>query len=313
MKKLISVLLILTLLLPCAFAGADFAADGMAGVLDKLDKNSYRTAYESLLEGEILEKGAENNTAKALQRVLKAFGQDVSTDGKAGSGTFKELNKVQNRYGMEPTDYVDAEVFAELLCALLVYQEGEDAEEAVLEAGLPEGEYYYCLARKQASDGRYYRAKCSYEASGWADWADRADSCAQKWPSDGRIWKKSSLIGSGVTFKIKVRNTDSDTANVFKLYNSDDKLVAVLFIGGNGSASTTLKAGRYTIKQGTGTEWYGRKDAFGEDGWYSTLDVNGETSFKLKNGYIYTLTINTDDIDPNSDSVGSSYENWGDF
>ena len=93
MKKLLSFLLILALLLPCAFAGAYYDENDMSAVLDALDKNSYKSCYAALLEGDILEKGASGDNAKALQRVLKAFGEDMSIDGKAGSGTFKKLNK----------------------------------------------------------------------------------------------------------------------------------------------------------------------------------------------------------------------------
>lgn len=308
MKKLISVLLVLAMLLPCAFASADFDANEMDAVLRALDKNSYNAAYAALLDGEVLERGAEGTNAKALQRVLKAFGEDVSTDGKLGSGAFKALNKVQKRYGMEQTDYVDAEVFAELLCALLVHQDGAKAEDYVIAAGMPEDEYLYCLARKQASDGHYYRAKLSYEESGWADWADRADSCEKDWPKDSRIWKSSS-IGSGVTVKFRVKNSDSNTATCFKVYNSDEKLVAVIFIGGNGSAQTGLKPGRYTIKQGNGENWYGRKDAFGEEGWYSTWTFDGgKDTIKFKSGYIYTLTTGV-----SNGNAGGRSETWGNF
>ncbi len=246
--------------------------------------------------------------AKALQRVLKAFGEDISIDGKAGGGTFKLLNKIQERFGMKKTNYVDADVFAELLCALLVYKEGASAEGDVLDAGIPESEYLYFLARKQASDGHHYLAKCSYEASGWADWAERADACKKDFPKDSRIWKSSSA-GSGVTIKFKVKNSDSDVGHCLKIYNSDDKLVTVLFVGGNGSAQASLKPGRYTIKEGYGYEWYGRKDAFGEDGSYHTWTFDyGETSYKLKSGYLYTLTTGVYD-----GNAGSAYENWDNF
>ena len=311
MKKLLSVLLILALLLPCAFASAEYYEDQMRAVLNKLDMNSYTETYDALLDGLVLEKGAQGDEAKALQRVLKAFGEDISADGKAGSGTFKLLNKVQKRYGMEETDYVDAEVFAELLCALLVYKEGVDAEEYVLEAGMQDGHFLYCLGRKQASDGHYYRAKQSFEESGWADWADRADSCRKDWPKDGRVWKSKTYGGSGSILKIKVKNSDSEIARCFKVYNTDNKLVAVLFIGGNGSAETGLKPGRYTIKQGTGYDWYGRKDAFGQDGWYETWTFDyGETEIKFSSGrgWMFTLGGGGD-----GDSFGSDSETWDNF
>lgn len=311
MKKIISLLLVLVLLgsmLPMSLA----AGKGMDDVLDALDKSSYREAYEALLDGETIAKGSEGSSVKALQRLLNALGQEVSKDGKAGSGTIKALNKIQKQYGMEQTETVDAAVFAELLCCALICEKGEDACEAVLNAGFDEGEYFYMLACTQRENKHYYLAKQSFERSGWADWSDRADDCLQEWPSDGRIWKSSSRVGSALTLKIKVKNSDSDTGHVFKIYNSDDELVAVLFVGGNGSAKTGLKAGRYTIKEGVGFDWYGRKDAFGEDGWYSVMTFNGgSTSVKLKGGYEYTLTIGGGV--GSGDSVGSNYEGWDNF
>ena len=309
MKKLLSVLLILAMLLPCAYASADYEETGMRAVLSKLDKNTYVTAYEAFLDGEVMQAGAKGDMAKALQRVLKDLGQDISVDGKAGNGTFKALNKVQKRFGMEETDYVDAQVFSELLCALLVYEQGQNAEDYVLEAGMNESHFLYCLGRKQYSNGHYYLAKQSFEASGWADWDARADACKKDWPKDSRIWKSSSLSGSSVTVKFKVKNSDPDVGHCFKIYNEDDKLVAVLFIGGNGSAQAGLKAGRYTIKEGDGYDWYGRKDAFGEEGWYSVWTFDGgEDSYKFKSGYIYTLTTGV-----SGGNAGSDYETWGDF
>lgn len=309
MKKAISLLLVLVLLLSLAPLSLAMGNEGIDAVLDGLGKASYREAYEALLEGELIEKGSSGDSVKALQRLLNALGQEVSKDGKAGSGTIKAVNKIQAKYGLEETDYVDAAVFADLLCCAYVLDKGEDAQEDVLSAGMDEGLYYYVLGRKYQADKHYYLAENAYVLSGWADWSDRADDCVQKWPSDGRIWKSSSRIGSGLTLKIKVKNSDSDEAHVYKIYNSDNKLVAVLFIGGNGSASTSLKAGRYTIKKGTGTDWYGRKDCFGEAGWYSTLTFDdGETSVKLKAGYEYTITSGVSD-----GNVGSNYEGWGDF
>ena len=308
MKKLISVLLVLALLLPCAFAGAEYSETGMNAVLDRLGEDSYTAAYEALLDGARLEKGASGDHAKALQSVLKAFGESVSVDGKAGSGFFKALNAVQARYGMETTAYVDAEVFAELLCALLVYQEGKDAEDAVLEAGFNEDEYHYCLASKEYSDGRYYRAKTHFEASGWADWAERADKCVKDWPKDGRVWKSNTYGGSGALLKLRVRNSDSNVGHCFKVYNSDNKLVAVLFIGGNGKAETSLKPGTYTIKEGTGYEWYGRKDAFGSAGSYCTMTFDGETTLQFKSGYYWEITTGVYD-----GNGGSYYEDWDNF
>ena len=310
MKKWIAVLLVLALLLPCAFARAEYYEFGMAEVLDRLGEDIYTAAYEALLEGRVLEKGVTGTEAEALQRMLMAFGEEVSTDGKAGSGTFKVLNKVQKRYGMKQTEVVDAEAFSELLCALLVYQQGEDAGDAVLEAGFNGNEYLYCLASREYSDGHYFRAKNHFLKSGWADWEKRAEKCVRDWPEDSCVWNSNSC-GSGSFLKIRVKNSRSEVAHCYKVYNSSDKLVAVLFIGGNGKAETGLEPGTYTIKEGEGYEWYGRKDAFGSEGWYCTIAFDGETTLRFTSGNCCEITSGS--VGGSGSGISSLYEDYDNF
>ena len=317
MKKLITILLVLAMLLPIGEAlaeGIDTSLP-MENVLDALGKKSYRTTYEALLEGEILEKGAEGDVAKGLQKTLAAFGEDITADGKAGGKTFKALNKVQKKFGLEETETLDAEGYAQLLRCLAVYEDVKDAEDLVLAAGTSMDEYYYILARKMEADKKYYSAKKYYEYSEWADWEERAEDCIQDWPSDGRVWKSNSRIGSGSTLILKVENTASYLANVFKVYNSDKKLVAVLFIGGNGTASTSLTPGKYYIKRGIGEEWYGRKECFGNEGFYYTLRFGADRSKRLTFswGDQWTITFNTEDYVPEENQVITDSEGWDDF
>ena len=308
MKKLLAILLIAAMLLPClpVTAVAEEAEWNMDVVLDALGKDAYRTGYEALLEGPVA-KDDTGVAVKALQKVLKAFDQDVSTDGKMGSGTIKALNKVQKKFGLEKTDYIGAEEFARLLVCLLVNNKGTKAEDILREAGVDEGDYLYYLACYQYGKKQYYRAKCNFLESGLYDSYERAMDCEQDWPKDGRIWKSSS-IGSGTKLTVKVENSDSDEAHVFKIYNSDKKLVAVLFVGGNGKASTSLKPGKYIIKIGDGEEWYGRKDTFGREGYYVTFKYNGSKKVQFKSNYEYTLTHGV--YDGNGESEYEDYDNF---
>lgn len=312
MKKLLAILLIAAMLLPClpVVAVAEDAEWDMDVILDAFDKDSYRTAYESLLAdgscADGLSSGDKNATVKTLQKILKAFGQDVSTDGKMDSDTIKALNKVQKKFGLEKTDYVGSEEFARLLVCLLIYNKGTKAEDTLLGAGVGEEEYLYYLACYQVIKKQYYRAKCNFEASGLYDAYERAMDCEQDWPKDGRVWKSSS-IGSGTKLTVKVQNSDSDTARAYKIYNSDKKLVAVLFIGGNGKASTSMKPGKYYIKCGIGDEWYGRKDCFGNEGYYYSLKNGSSKKFNLTAGS-WELTVGG-----GYGNVDQEYEDYDNF
>ena len=289
MKKTISLLLILALLLPCAFASANYEEDAIRDILEQFDNPTYFVAYEAFLKGEVMEKGTSGSPARAVQQILNAFGEKMNVDSKASSSTIKALNKIQTDFGLDVTDRVDLQVYSELLCVLLIYENGEDAMDSVLAAGMSKQQYLYCLARKLVCDEYYYQAKLTYEMSGWKDCQLRAFSCAVSWPKHGRVWRDSELVSEKVLFKIKVTNSDDDVARCFKIYNLSQQLVAVLFIGGNGSAQTGLLPGTYTIKMGTGSDWYGAMDTFGEEGSYCVLDY---TSFDI--GYIYTWDLDMD-------------------
>ena len=98
-----------------------------------------------------------------------------------------------------------------------------------------------------------------------------------------------------------------------KIYTTDDVLARTLFIGGTGKATTSLPAGTYILKDGTGREWYGEAEAFGPDGDYEIMTFDGEQEIELKRNYTSTITVNVQDSDPDADSVGSDWESWGDF
>ncbi len=289
-------------------------------VLNHLNNTVYRETYAVLSGGETVSKGAYGGAAKGVQQTLIDFGQKLDADGQAGEMTFNALHTVQDAFGLERTDKVDGKLYEELLLRLLVFKEMSKDEEEVrtILCDLPEEpiDYDACtymMAGAAYLEGRYYRARELFESSCWGNSEERAEACAQPWPSNGQLWRDSSQ-GSGTQLTITV-NGKQDVATHIKIYTKAGRLAAMLFIGGSGSASVWLSAGTYVIKDGTGRDWYGTEDSFGYYGDYEimTFDDYGTKEVNLNAGYTYTLTINVQEATPGSTGVGSVYDDYEDF
>ena len=291
-------------------------------VLNQLDNADYRETYEALTDGETVSMGGWGTTAKGLQQTLIDFGQKLSADGQAGGKTFDALHAVQDAFGLERTDKVDSEAYSQLLLRLLVLREMEEAEYGYEVTdklcdlpGKPidYDECSYMMACADYLNGNYYKARERFESCYWGDSEERAEKCVQPWPSTGQLWKDNSL-GAGTQLTVKV-NGEPDVGMHVKIYTESGKLAAMLFIGGSGSASTWLPGGTYTIKDGTGRDWYGQEDSFGYYGDYEvmTFDDYGTTDVELKAGYSYTITINVQNASPDASNVGSMYDDYEDF
>ena len=299
---------------------AETAQNWTESVLSQLDSSVYRETYNALSEGKTISTGAYGTAAKGLQQTLIDFGQKLSADGQAGEKTFEALHTVQDAFGLDRTDTIDADGYSQLLLRLLVFKEMEEDEYSVTDkiSSLP-GEpidYDECTYMMACADylrGKYYKAKDRFEYCYWGDAEERAEKCVQPWPSTGQIWKDSSM-GAGTQLTITV-NGEPDVGMHVKIYQQDGKLVSMLFIGGSGSASTWLTGGTYTIKDGTGSDWYGPEDSFGYYGDYQvmTFDDYGTTEVDLQAGYSYTITINVQNASPDASNVGSMYDDYEDF
>ena len=289
-------------------------------VLNQLGNSLYRETYEALAGGETVSMGGWGTAAKGLQQTLIDLGQKLSADGQAGGKTFEALHIVQDSFGMDRTDKVDSEAYSHLLLRLLVLKEMDEDEYGVTDklCDLPGepidyDECSYMMACADYLKGNYYKAKERFESCYWGDAEERAEKCAQPWPSNGQIWKDSNL-GAGTQLTITV-NGEPDVGMHVKIYTESGKLAAMLFVGGSGSASTWLPGGTYTIKDGTGRDWYGQEDSFGYYGNYEvmTFDDYGTTEVELKAGYSYTITINVQNASPDASNVGSMYDSYDDF
>ena len=281
-------------------------------VLTALGDDTCRATYEALLAGEVIQNGSKGETAKGIQQMLIAFGQDITADGSVGPKTLAALNTVQAAFGLEQTDSMDAAGFELLLPRLLVSTD-PDAADALLAGQMDPPEYAYMRACALVAQGKYASARTLFEESGWGDWEARAAACVQPWPTTGQLYKNPDVPGSSTQLTVQF-NSDEETALLVKIYTQDDTLARMLFIGGTGKATTSLPAGIYIIKDGTGQNWYGEAESFGEEGRYEVMTfVDGSQEVELKKNYTSTITVNVEEYNPDADSVGSLHEDWDSF
>ncbi len=280
-------------------------------VLDALGEDVYRDTYKALLAGETIAKGSKGDAAKGVQQTLVAFGQDIAVDGSVGPRTIAALNAVQAAFGLEQTESLDASQFAALLPRLLIVTDPDGADGLMY--GRLDGEFDHMRGCALALQGKHYSAKQAFEQSGWGDWEERAAACVQEWPKTGLLYKNPDVPGSNTQLTVQF-NTDADTAMLVKIYTSENVLARTLFIGGTGKATVKLPAGVYLIKDGTGHDWYGEAEAFGDEGSYEIMTFDGgEQLVELKKNYATTITVNVQEDNPDAEGVGSDWESWSDF
>ena len=281
-------------------------------MLAALDNDVYRTTYDALLAGEVIQNGSKGDTANGVQQTLVSFGQDIAVDGSVGPRTIAALNAVQAAFGLAQTESLDATGYAELLPPLLISTNPDEAD-VLLQDQMDPGEYEYMRACALVAQGKYYSAKAVFEGSGWEDWEDRAAACILPWPETGVLYRNPDVQGSSTELTVKF-NTDPDTAMLVKIYTADDVLARTMFIGGTGQATCSLPAGTYTIKDGTGKTWYGEEEAFGDEGSYEIMTFEGgQQEVRLEQNYSSTITVNVQEDNPDAKGVGSDWESWDDF
>ena len=297
---------------PTALSGAQ--SELIQAVLDALNDDACRATYDALSAGEVVRKGSKGDAAKGVQQTLAAFGQKIAVDGNVGPRTIAALNAVQAAFGLEQTEALDAEGYAGLLPRLLISTDPDKAD-ALLSDQMESGEYDYMRACALVARGKYFSARQLFERSAYGDWEARAEACVQPWPRNGVLYKNPAVKGSSTELTVKF-NTDPDTAMLVKVYTTDGTLARTLFIGGTGKATTSLPAGTYIIKDGTGRNWYGEEEAFGQrpEGYYEIMTFdNGAQEVQLKKNYSSTITVNVQEGDPTGKGVGADREDWEDF
>lgn len=165
--------------------------------------------------------------------------------------------------------------------------------------------YWFCLnketferAEKNFEKGRYYRAYSLFSGLGNFEGADqRMKECIQSFPGNKELYRNKEFKNNSVSLNI-VPPADN-SRNIIKIYDQNDKKVSLITIDKNSRYTVRLPAGSYKIKNGYGYDehkWFGKKDLFGEEGYYCSLtntDYKNEI-FTMEKGYAYTLTLRSD-------------------
>lgn len=288
-------------------------------LVNALGEEAYATTHAFLEGGNLLKNGSNSSAAKGLQVLLRELGAKITADGKIGPKTIAALGE----YGVwfAPLDEegklstVDARVFEDLMLLLLLTK--DRAAAATLLQDEAEAEQTLALydAAEQALQGNFFTAQQLYESlSGFGQGDLRAQLCRQEFPRNGLVYRNEAYSSKRCDLTIKVGGDDGEATYV-KVYTLSGDLVLTAFIRAGQKTCVGLPAGTFIIKTGTGTQWFGEAEAFGEGGGarYSRLYLDsGEDTITLESGYSYTLSLAVADSE-GGDDISSWPENWADF
>lgn len=167
-----------------------------------------------------------------------------------------------------------------------------------------DNEIDYQKAEEQYKKEHYFKAYKIYDTLGdYKDSKKKRDKCIKDNPSSSVLYQNSDYKSSAVELKFKNKGKKD---NFIKLYNSDDTLVATVYVRDDSSATVHIPEGTYHINKAYGNTWFGEKDMFGDQGVYTKCKVNDGFDFSLKSGFIYTLSSDSGEGDPvTSQGVGS--------
>ena len=287
--------------------------DCMELVLRALDEELYAATREYLSTGETIASGSRGDPARGLQTLVAALGQDIKIDGNVGPKTMKALNEVEEAFRMDEADQVDIHSFDRLLMMLLIATDEDEAWEILADGLMEDDEFHYYAASAQEARGNYYSAMLRFADIDYLDSAERADACVLAWPKNCELYRNPAYGGKKTHLNIRV-DGDVDYATFIKIYAENGDYVLGVFIDGSSSTTVKIPGGTYFIKKGTGYDWYGVKEAFGDDGYYATLYFDdGGQEVTLKSRYEYTLTLNTAYDDPDASDVGTEGIDWDAF
>ena len=292
-------------------ADPDAAVPGPEALLNALGRDAFRETYEALLEGEVLKRGSKGDAARGLQQTLVAFGRDIAVDDNVGPKTMAALNEVQKAFNLEKTSSLDDDGYAALLPGLLAAVHPEEAE-ALLGERLG-GEYQYIRGCALELQGKCFSARQAFEASGWSDWEARAAACEQKRPRSGLLYEAPNVRGSDARVTARLEG-EGESALLVKIYDEEDTLARMLFVGSNGKASASLPEGNYAVKVGLGEAWYSEAEAFGPEGDYRAIEFNGgKRRVELEKNSTLNILVNGQETSVDGETVETEDEEWENF
>ncbi len=167
-------------------------------------------------------------------------------------------------------------------------------------------EINYAKAEKYYKDEHYYKAYKIYNTLGdFKKSKEKAKKCKRDNPGNKILYQNPDYQSSSVKLTI---NNKGYMNSYIKLYSSSDKLAARIFIKEDGEATINLSSGTYHMNRAYGKQWYGKKDMFGDEGYYWKCKIGNSYDFVLKSGYIYTLKAGGSGDAVSNESMGA-----GDF
>ncbi|MBR1408634.1 MAG: hypothetical protein IJ573_07065 [Clostridia bacterium] len=172
----------------------------------------------------------------------------------------------------------------------------------------------YAEAEALYKEEKYYSAKQAFLKSGYRDYAARAEACRQEWPGTAELWHSPQHRSLALELTIHV-NQPEETGWFARIIQAGGVTVSNLFISGTGEVTVSLPEGSYSILCGTGSVWYGTREAFGKNAYYErmTFDEAGQDTVFLEKGHAYTLSINIEAGEAEGTDVDSEEEDWEDF
>jgi hypothetical protein len=280
-------------------------ADSYAAAVALMDKGDFEAAISAFQDL----GGYEDSTAKIAQceeGLSYAEAQELFDQGK-----FEDSKAAFEALG----DYKDAADKAALSGLHVEFANGQGLFEAgdldgarTVFAALSDGGFTdadewvskcdYQLAEALLADSQNLSAFEAFTALGsYQDSAERAQACKLGFPKTSELWHGDAFLSDESAIKLDLTNTTG--GHYFKVYSADysaEVPVANLFVNGGDALTIDVPAGKYIIKEATGTDWWGPGEMFGPDGEYTRMTYDdGNDWFELHTNSITTITFNVSD------------------
>lgn len=309
-----SIFMALALLLCLLLIGGAAAEDTqklpeMELILQELGEDAYIETYRYLQEGNTIRKGDKSDYGKALQTLLSQAGYTITIDGSFGAKSVGVLNTVQEALGLKTTNAVNADCFRSLATYLWCIRFPDKAEAVAGELNSDEMWHYAGCGRMK--EGRYWLAQKCFEKSGSKISAKAAKKCAQPSPVSKELFHRSSTEPNRCSVFLREQK-DSGIA-MLKILDETGNTVSLMILTRKGKVTCDLPEGTYMMQVAHGTAWFGAADAFGEEGMYARILVNGSEKIELVMGREYSLYVNPKDADENAVDLTLEPITWKDF
>jgi tetratricopeptide (TPR) repeat protein len=144
----------------------------------------------------------------------------------------------------------------------------------------------YIAADKAYRAKKFYTAYLVFTRLGdFSNSVKRAAGCIQKKPSSGEVYRNPRYRNN--TSSITFVAPKSKSSICLKIYKGKT-LVSTVFMASSKTATVPFPAGVYTIKQATGTTWFGYIETFGTDVTFRTIMNKNAV---VKSGWTYKLKL----------------------